>query len=105
MSMYVRRIWPDPVFRDDGGAVLAYGSRWGWDGPPPATYSLVSHPERFAPLHLVADAVIEHLQEAYDVQVHWDSAYASDFLRPPDLTRVARVTPNDTAAAPLTIGF
>lgn len=105
MSTYVRPAWPDPVFRDRAGAVMSYGSRWRSDGPPPETYSLVTHSDRFVPLHLVADALIGYLQETYDVQVTWDASYAEDFLRSPDLERVARVTPNDSAAAPLTIGL
>ena len=105
MSTYVRPPWPDPVLRDRAGVKINYGSRWDWAGPPSDTYSVVSHPERFAPLHLVADALIEHLEATYDVQVSWDASHADDFLRHPDLERVTRLTPNDPAAAPLTIGF
>lgn len=64
------------MFRDRDGAVISYGSRWRREGPPPETYSQVSHSERFAPLHLVADAFIEHLQGNYDVDVNWNACYA-----------------------------
>lgn len=67
MPTYVRPRWPDPVFRDRAGAVIDYGSRWDRAGPPADTYSIDSHPERFAPLHL--DALIERLAQIYDVQV------------------------------------
>ena len=105
MPVYVRPVWTDPVFRDGAGAVVEYGARWGSGGPPADTYSVDSHPERFAPLHLVADALIEHLAETYDVRISRDASCADDFLHPPDLQRVARLTPTDAAAAPLTFGF
>ncbi len=50
-----------------------------------STYSIDSHPEMFAPLHLVADALIEHLAQTYDVQVSRDASHADDFLRHPQL--------------------
>ena len=105
MPAYRRPDWPYGVFRDGAGAVINYGSRWRGDGPPSDTYSVVTHPERFAPLHLVADALIEHLVETYDVQISWDASCSQDFLRPAEFERLARLTPNDSAAAPLTFGF
>jgi hypothetical protein len=105
MSVYARPVWQEPVFRDATGAVIEYGSRWGQDGPPTDTYSVVTHPERFAPLHLVADALIEHLVDTYDVQISHDPAHAHDFVHPMDFLRVTRVTPADPAAAPLTFAF
>ncbi len=105
MPAYIRPAWSDPVFLDSGGAAIEYGSRWGWDGPPADTYSVDTHPERFAPLHLVADALIEHLAATYDVQISRQPACARDFLRPPEFERVARLSPNDPDAAPLTFGF
>ncbi len=105
MPTYVRPGWPDPVLRDRAGIVIDYGSRWNESGPPADTYSIDSHPERFAPLHLVADALIEHLVQTYDVKASRDALHARDFLRHPDLERVTRLTPNHWAAAPLTFGF
>jgi hypothetical protein len=105
MPVYVPPVWSDPVFRDGTGAVIEYGSRWGWGGPPADTYSVDSHPERFAPLHLVADTLIEHLAQTYDVRIDRDASCADDFLHPPDFERVARLTPTDAAAASLTFGF
>ena len=66
MSVYERPVWRDPVFRDAAGAIIEYGSRWGQDRPPPETYSVDSHPERFAPLHMVADALIDHFTQNFD---------------------------------------
>jgi hypothetical protein len=105
--MYVRPCWVDPVLRDRDrdGVVIDYGSRWNESGPPAETYSIDSHPDRFAPLHLVADALIEHLVETYDVDASRDAVHARDFLGRPNLERVTRLTPNDWAGAPLTFGF
>ena len=36
---------------------------------PADTYSVDTHPERFAALHTVADALIAHLRNTYDVEV------------------------------------
>lgn len=105
MPNYVRPVWSDPVFRDGAGAVIEYGSRWDSGGPPADTYSVESHLERFAPLHLVANELIEHLLETYDVQISRDASCTDDFLHPQDYERVARLTPTDPAAASLTFGF
>lgn len=105
MSDYVRPPWREPVFRDATGAVIRYGSRWGKDGPPTETYSVDTHPERFAPVHVVADALIEHLADTYDIQVTHNPAHANDFVHQRDFLRVTCLTPSDPSAAPLTFGF
>ena len=105
MSVYQRPAWRESVFRDAAGAVIEYGSRWGSEGPPADTYSVDTHPERFAPLHLVADALIKHLAETYDVRVSHDPANAADFVRQTEFLRVTRLAPADPAAASLTFGF
>jgi hypothetical protein len=58
---YRRPEWEPQVFVDDSGAPIPYGQRWDGAGPPDTTYSAVTHPERFAPLHLVAQALLDHL--------------------------------------------
>ena len=93
------------MFRDASGAVINYGSRWGNDGPPADTYSVTAHPERFAPLHLVADALIRNLVDNYEVQVSDNPANAADLRRRADFLRVVRLTPADESAASLTFGF
>jgi hypothetical protein len=90
MSVYQRPEWPHRVFSE---------------GPPPGVYSVETHLERFAPLHLVAEALIEHLAGTYDVVVGNDPAHVADFIRPTDVVRVTRVAPTDPVAAPLTFGF
>lgn len=105
VSDYERPVWRDAVFRDAAGAVIEYGSRWGRNGPPTEAYSVDAHPERFAPLHLVAEALIEHLVGTYDVQVSHHPATVADFVQRTDFVRVTRLTPADPAAASLTFGF
>src|SRR5690606_12708315 len=57
-----------PVFRDADGRVIDYGNRWS-GSPPEDTYSVDTHPERFAPLSVVADALVDHLRETFEVEV------------------------------------
>ncbi|MBO0980912.1 DUF6226 family protein [Microbacterium sp. SD291] len=58
-----------PEFLDDTGRVIDYGSRWGDASPPDEAYSRVSHPERFAPVLSVVDALVDHLETWYVVDV------------------------------------
>lgn len=48
------------------GREHAYGERWGVDAPSEDAYSRVTHPERYAPLHEVADALVAHLLTEYE---------------------------------------
>ena len=66
---YVRPDFDREVFRDESGRVIDYGHRWGRGQPPEHTYSVSVHPERFRPLHTVAEALIDHLASKYDVSV------------------------------------
>ncbi len=106
MVQYERPQVVEKVFRDASGRVIEYGSRWGGGSPPEDTYSVVSHPERFAPLHIVADALISHLRALYDVEVQEDPAFADDLLHErTEHLRAVRLTPADPDAAPLTFVF
>ena len=94
-----------PVFHDADGRVIAYGDRWK-GMPPEDTYSVDTHPERFAPIHTVADALIGHLRQTYDVRVTDDLETAADLLHPAlDVVRSVRIEPNDPASASLTFVF
>lgn len=57
------------VYRDEAGTVIEYGDRWGFDSPPDDSYSRTSNLDRFEPLHLVVDALIDHLVSTYEVTV------------------------------------
>jgi len=103
---YLRPPIDAPVFRDADGQVIEFGNRW--EGSPPEdTYSVDTHPERFAPLHTVADALISHLRDSYDVEVVEGVATAADLLRPAfhEVVRAVRIRPNDPACASLTFVF
>ena len=57
---YVRPSILEQEFLDADSSVIDYGHRWARD-PDDDAYSVTAHPERFAPLHVVAHALIEHL--------------------------------------------
>lgn len=106
VNSYVRPSIHAPIFRDTDGHVIDYGSRW--DGSPPEhTYSVDTHPERFAPLHTIADALIAHLRDTYDVEIEEGVEAAGDLLHPSyhDVVRAARIRPNDPACASVTLVF
>lgn len=106
MGTYSRPVIEAPVFRDADGAVINYGNRWR-GSPPEGTYSVDTHPERFAPLHVVADAVIAHLAESYDVEIDDSAETADDLLTPTfhEIERAVRIRPNGSRCAPLTLVF
>lgn len=105
MNPYVRPPIDAPIFRDASGAIIDYGRRW--EGSPPEdSYSVETHLERFAPLHEVADALIEHLRQTYDVEVDEGVEVASDLLHSkPDIVRAVRIRPGDPSCATLTLVF
>ncbi|MDN5724671.1 MAG: molybdenum cofactor guanylyltransferase [Propionibacteriales bacterium] len=93
----------EPTFIEDG-APVRYGERC--PGMPPEDwYSRDSHPERFAPLREVADAVVAHLAAHFAVTVTEGVELATVLSAPPDLTemhRAVRVTPADDRCAAVT---
>lgn len=105
MSSYLRPSIDVPVFRDAYGKLIDYGNRWS-GSPPNEAYSVDTHPERFAPLHTVADALIAYLRDTYDIQVIEGEETAADLLHPaPEVVRAVRIRPNDPACAALTFVF
>lgn len=109
MSEYVRPLLPTQVFYDASGAVIDYGERWRdrpGRMPPKDTYSVVSHPERFAPLQMVADALIEYLRENYDVSVTDELSVAEDLMNGRvHVLRAVRIVPANDHGASLTFAF
>ncbi|SEJ50815.1 DUF6226 family protein [Demequina mangrovi] len=109
--MYERPTLPDLVFTDADGEPIPYGSRWGVDGAPERTYSRTRHPERFAPLTQVADALVAYLEETYDVDVRRTEgmpADAPDTVRRHEhgqvaIVRTTTLLPRHDACAPLVI--
>lgn len=106
MSAYVRPSIESRVFVDADGEVIDYGHRWP-DSPPTEAYSVTTQPERYAPLHTVAAALIEHLRDTYDVEIEEGDHLVADLLAAPswDVPRAVRVSPRDPACAPLTFVF
>ncbi|MDH5132165.1 MULTISPECIES: DUF6226 family protein [unclassified Microbacterium] len=70
---YVRPALPPLTFHDDRGEVIRYGRRWPDGIAPEESYSRESHPERFAPLLLVVDALVAHLSREYEVEARRES--------------------------------
>ena len=106
MTEYVRPVVEERIFRDAAGRPVEYGSRWGDGGPPEDTYSVVSNPDRFAPLHAIAEGLITHLRTTYEVGVREGAELADDLLHgSTDVDRAVRVTPAEPDAAPLTFAF
>lgn len=102
---YVRPSLPEATHHSGDGVLIPYGRRWGEDGPSPDSYSVETHLDRFAGLHVVARALINHLSVAYNVDVE-DSPTSVDLLRQPDgVAESVRVTPRRPGAAPLTFVF
>lgn len=110
MTSYVRPPIDLPVFRDADGRVIDYGNQWEDAEPPDDSYSVETHPERFAPLHTVADALISHLRDTYDVELtevdHVEAADGSEGMAgmASGLSAV-RVKPNDPGCAALTFVY
>jgi|GEM_PF-6971909 hypothetical protein len=97
---YVRPPIAPAVFVDDLGR--PYGERWGMVATPEDSCSVVSHPERFAPLHEVADALVDWLRATFVVQVEEGAELAADLLHPqPSVLRAVRLTPAHPDAASL----
>jgi len=98
----------EPVeFRDEAGRVIDYGDRWiGLGGPPDESYSVDEHPERFAPLHTVAEALLDHLAITYEVDVDEGHHVVADLLHPPtaaEIVRAVRLAPRNDTSAPLVL--
>lgn len=103
MNDYRRPTLPTEVYRDEQGQAIDYGNRWNEEPAPSSAYSRVSNLQRFKPLHTVADALIEWLQDTFKVSVEQDTVVADDLLHvPDDVVRAVRVVPHDPATAPLT---
>lgn len=83
------------TFLDETGDPIPYGHHGWWDdGPPQDAYSRCVHPERFAPIRQVGEALVDHLRSAHDVDVA-ESIDAG--------VRTLRLRPNGGQGAPMTL--
>jgi hypothetical protein len=85
-------------------AVIEYGNRW-HDGPPDWAYGVATNLDRFAPLHRIAAALVEHAVRDYQVVV----SEARDHARtldpePPEFIRFVGLDPEGDGE-PMTIVF
>ena len=101
---YVRPSLPTSAYYSPEGEPIPCGRQWGADGPDPDSYSVDSHPERFAGLHDVVRALIDHLAAVYDVDVEEDPLHAGELLMEArDVLQAVKVTPRRSGAAALTL--
>src|SRR5699024_11545199 len=106
MGGYVRPSVESVEFRDDDGNIIDYGNRWASRGgiPPEDSYSVDGHPERFAPLHTVAAALIDYLVSTYEVDVEEGPHVTTGLLHASSaevIVRAVRLEPRGTGCAPL----
>lgn len=106
MVSYERPKLPVTTFSDASGAIIEYGRRWR-DRPgnhaPVDTYSVVTHPERFAPLHAVADALVAYLTAGYDAATRDGLEFIpASMVARDNIIRALLVQPASADAAPLT---
>lgn len=104
MPKYTRPAIETSEFYDASGAAIRYGTRW-TGLPPDDSYSRVSNPERFAPLHTIGDALIGHLQSAYRVDVAAPATSSTTKADGYTTTKIISVTPERADAAPLVFDF
>ncbi|AOT05496.1 hypothetical protein ASPU41_10585 [Arthrobacter sp. U41] len=94
---------PTETYYNSDGEPIPYGRHWGAGAPDPDSYSVDSHPERFAGLHVVARALIDHLTAVYDVDVQDDPVHAGELLmQGPGVLQAVKISPRDPGAAALT---
>lgn len=86
---------------DEHGTLISYGERW--DGEPDDdSYSVTQHPERFAPVQQVAQALLNWMQEKFPVRGFEDPGLATELRIPPNtVVSAVRILPVDSRCAPL----
>ncbi|WP_114558392.1 DUF6226 family protein [Desertihabitans aurantiacus] len=106
MTGYRRPALDAPELRDARGQVIPLGRRWQHlPGPPDELYSVGRYPERFEPLHQVADALVEHLQHTYRVQVAPDALRRRGPLDTEEMLRAIRLQPTTPDTSGLTVAW
>ena len=73
--------------------------------PPDDAYGRVTDPERFRPLHAVADRIVEELTAAHDVEVVPGDPGSFGPAGQIDVVRAVELVPADPEAATLTIAY
>jgi hypothetical protein len=74
-------------------------------GAPPEAYSRVTNPERFAPLHDAALALVERLRKEFAADYNGDDDTSLGDRHPALARPSVSLTPTDRAAAPILVGF
>ncbi|MFJ2367816.1 DUF6226 family protein [Microbacterium sp. NPDC087665] len=98
MHGYQRPLIAFREYRDDDGQVIEYGHQWS-DHPSAESHERVHDPDRFEPLRLVANALIDWMLRTYD------AALIRTVVTDPSAPRVLDVVPRDPTAAPLSFSL
>ncbi|MGO1725443.1 DUF6226 family protein [Glutamicibacter ardleyensis] len=102
---YRRPVIAGQDYFDDQAALISYGQRWPGE-PAEESYSVTIHPQRFAPLHTVAQALMDWLLARFNVRCLQDSGLAAELgyaMQP--VVESVRLIPVDRACAPLGLVF
>ena len=78
---------------------------WGREGPPDDSYSRVTEPERFAPLHGWALEAVARLQSEYEVTLDEDRVTDAELERSPLARPLMKLTPIQDSSAPIIIAY
>ena len=102
---YRRPVIAGQEYFDDRAALIAYGQRWPGQ-PAQESYSVTAHRQRFAPLHTVAQALMDWLLARFEVRCVQDPGLAAalGYATEPVVQSV-RLIPADRACAPLGLVF
>ena len=80
-------------------------NKWGPAGPPAEAYSRVTNPERFAPVHPFAQALLARLASEFDVERE-EGSDLEPGLGPTELARSSiMLKPRNRSAAPVLVSF
>jgi hypothetical protein len=113
MAQFIRPPSTSRVYQDDEGKVIDYGRRWQPGDKPAESYSRTSNLDRYEPVQVVARALIDYLNRAYDVVLESGPSCIDIFLRPElgfnpspvHFLDAVTITPSKLTCAPLTFGF
>ena len=82
------------------------GHRWGAEGPPLEAYSRVTNPERFAPLHDIAEETLDRLVSTFRVKRMEGCGLDPELEHRYKLARpTVKLLPQEPLAAPVVVAF
>ncbi len=102
---YRRPVTGEQNYFNDRGTPISYGQRWPGQ-PGEESYTVTVHPQRFAPLHTVAQALVDWLCARFEVRALQDPGIAAELSETAEpAVQSVRLIPADRACAPLSLVF